>query len=110
MSIEERKFMEIMKGSVQLKDGHYNVKLPFKAPHVHMPNNFTVAKQRVSSLKRRLLKDQSYHKEYSNFLTDVIGKGYAEKVPEHQLERTDGKTWYLPHHGVYHPQKRSLHV
>ncbi len=30
MSVEERKFIEIMESSVQLKDGHYMMKLPFK--------------------------------------------------------------------------------
>ncbi|XP_066935322.1 uncharacterized protein [Clytia hemisphaerica] len=32
----------------------------------------------------------------------IIDKGYA--VPC-QTEPNDGKTWYIPHHGVYHPRK-----
>lgn len=31
-------------------------------------------------------------------------------MPEHQLERSDGKVWYIPHHGLYHPKKGSLRV
>ena len=38
-------------------------------------------------------------------MTDMIAKGYVEKVPELELTSRDGKRWYLPHHGVYHPQK-----
>lgn len=110
MSREEKKFMEKVESSVQLKGGHYMMKLPFRTPHVNMPNNFTVAKQRVSGLKRRLLKDETFHKEYTDFLTDVINKGYAERVPESQLDRSEGKVWYLPHHGVYHPQKGNLRI
>lgn len=53
MSVEEKRFMEIMESSVQLKDGHYMMKLPFKDRHVHMPNNYSVAKQRVNSLKKK---------------------------------------------------------
>lgn len=49
-------------------------------------------------------------KECSNFLSDVIIKGNAEEVPEHQLERAEGNVWYLPHHGVFHPQKGSPRV
>lgn len=61
-------------------------------------------------LKKRLLKDENFHKEYSNFLSDVIEKGYAEKIPEDQLMHAEGKVWYLPHHGVVHPQKGNLRV
>ncbi len=32
-------------------------------------------------------------------------KEYAEKVPESEIRGPDGKTWFLPHHGVYHPKK-----
>ncbi len=110
MSVEERKFIEIMKNSVQLKDGHYQIKLPFKPSCVHMPNNLSVAQQRIKGLKKKLQKDSEFHREYSNFLSDVINKGYAEKVPECQLERSDGKIWYLPHHGVHHPQTGTLRV
>lgn len=34
----------------------------------------------------------------------------TEKVPEHQLERQDGKVWYIPHHSVRHPKKETLRV
>lgn len=43
-------------------------------------------------------------------MSDMISKGYAEKVPEGILERSDGRKWYLPHHGVLHPQKKKLRV
>ncbi|XP_058624342.1 B-cell receptor CD22-like [Onychostoma macrolepis] len=38
----------------------------------------------------------------------MVNQGYAEKVPT--LERHDGKVWYIPHHGVYHPRKDKLRV
>lgn len=43
-------------------------------------------------------------------MNDVISKGYAERVPDDDLGRCDGRVWYVPHHGVYHPQKRKLRV
>ena len=30
---------------------------------------------------------------------------HAEQVPEEELTRNDGKVWYIPHHGMYHPHK-----
>ena len=35
-------------------------------------------------------------------MDDMIGNGYAEKC---KIEGKEGRCWYLPHHGVYHPQK-----
>lgn len=54
--------MEMVKGSVQLKKDQYKIRLPFRTSHVTMPNNFSIAKQRVSSLKRKILKDEHFHK------------------------------------------------
>ena len=56
------------------------------------------------------MKDELFHKEYTNFFTDVIRKGYAEEVPQHQLNRGNGQVWYIPHHGVHHPKKGTLRV
>lgn len=43
-------------------------------------------------------------------MKDLISKGYAERVLAEDLGRSDGKVWYIPHHGVYHPQKGKLRV
>ena len=48
----------------------------------------------------RFAKDPKYKDDYVKFIDDMLAKGYAEKAPP-----TDGKAWYLPHHGVYHPRK-----
>ena len=38
-------------------------------------------------------------------MKDMIDKGQAEKVPDNELHLDNGRVWYIPHHGVYHPQK-----
>lgn len=43
-------------------------------------------------------------------MEDVLWKGYAEKVPPEQLQRNDGKVWYIQHHDVYYKQKGKLQV
>ena len=110
MSVEDRKFMECANNSVMMKDGHYYLDLPFRKNDLVMPNNRSVAEQRLLGLKRKLEKNEHFKKEYINFVDDVIEKGYAEVVPPEQLERTDGRIWYIPHHGVYHPKKQTLRV
>ena len=38
-------------------------------------------------------------------MKEMIDKGQAESVRDDELQLTNGRVWYIPHHGVYHPQK-----
>lgn len=109
MSREDVRFMEIMTKSVKLQDGHYSLDLPFKI-EPSLPNNQVVAKQRILGLRRKLERNEKFHQEYTNFFGDMISEGYAERVPEHEVNRSDGRLWYIPHHGVHHPKKGTLRV
>ena len=46
-----------------------------------------------------------FHEDNTNFVTNIIRKGYARKVPGTKLNQNDGKEWYLLHHRVYCPKK-----
>jgi hypothetical protein len=59
---------------------------------------------RLQSLKK-MLRNPQFYADYKEFISGVISKGYAIRVPEAELARCDGRVWYLPHHGVYHPKK-----
>ena len=37
---------------------------------------------------------------------NLVSKGYARKLTAKESERRSRRTWYLPHHGVFHPQKK----
>lgn len=42
-------------------------------------------------------------------MEDIVKRGDAEKVPEMEINKEP--TWYIPHHGIYHPQKPGrIHV
>ena len=86
MSIEDKKFVEIMDKSVCVQDSHYCMDLPFNKYDIIMPNNRCIVEQRMQGLKRRLDRNKQYKEEYTAFLTDEIDKGYAEVVPYEQLE------------------------
>ncbi|KAL7879005.1 hypothetical protein AOLI_G00099790 [Acnodon oligacanthus] len=44
-----------------------------------------------------------YNKDYKTFMQETITHGDAERVPHEDIHKTPA--WYIPHHGVYHPQK-----
>lgn len=110
MSQEDHRFMDSVSGSARFVDGHHYIDLPMKKTSVQMPNNRSAAVQRALNLKNKLKKNPAFHGEYTSFMSDMVNKGYAEKVPKRLLSRQDGKVWYIPHHGVYHPQKKKLRV
>ena len=88
------------KGTVK-KDVHYVIPLPFRNENLVMPNNRFQTLRKLKCLKRRFLKDERFFKDYKKFMNDLLIKGYAKRADIPSLE----KTWYIPHHGVYHPSK-----
>lgn len=110
MSQEDHLFMESVSSSAHIINGHYYISLPMKKLCVQMPNNRSAVLQRALNLQHKLKRNPAFHEEYTTFMNDMLSKGYAVEVPTTQLKRQDGKLWYIPHHGVYHPQKKKLRV
>ncbi|XP_076853974.1 uncharacterized protein LOC143509288 [Brachyhypopomus gauderio] len=110
LSREDHRFMQIVESSIHQDEGHYCFDLPFKVAEVTLPDNRCVAEQRLFSLQRKFKRNKEFHQEYTEFMSEVIASGYAEPVPCQQLNRSDGRLWFLPHHGVYHPRKKTLRV
>lgn len=100
MSQEDLQFSKDIR---QNEDGHYEMPLLFKTERPNLPNNIDCAEYRVKSLEKRLRMNKRYYKDYLAFMTDMIARGDAEKVPE--MEISNQPAWYIPHHGVYNPQK-----
>lgn len=104
------KFLNIMDTSAVLQERKYSLNLPFRGIYVCLPNNIAVAKQRIQGLSKRFKFNQHFQQEYVEYMNNVISCGYAKHVPEDLLHCNNGRTWYLPHHGVYHPRKGALCV
>ena len=102
--------MKIADESTVKKDGHYMMRLPFRDENLTMPNNKTVAELRAMALRRKLMKNESFRSDYNKFMNAMFDKGHAEQVPDDQLSRSDGRVWYIPHHGVYHKKKHKIRV
>lgn len=108
VSQDDLKFLGILEnGLTQLPNGNYSLPLPFKKEPV-MPNNKVQAEKRFNQLRQKLLNDEPYKKEYFKFMRDVIDSGHAERVASY--DKADGRVWYIPHFGVFHPKKKKLRV
>ena len=100
--LNEDRFLKILDTETVKVGNHYQTPLPLKNPDVKLPNNRKVAEKRLLDLKKRLMKDDRFHQQYTEFMQEILEKGYAK---ESKATPQDGRVWYLPHHGVYHPQK-----
>ena len=106
LSQEDLQFLKKMEEGIrQTADGHYEMPLPFRGSTPKLPDNKSLALGRLNKLKTRMENDIMYRQDYVAFMQDIIEKGFAERVPHGQRSDDDGKSWYIPHHGVYHPQK-----
>ena len=94
-----------MESSAVLKEGHYEIALPWRYSPSCLPNNRVLAEHRLKLLRRRFAKDPDLFQKYSAFIENLLDKDYARKVPDHQVNRSGQATWFLPHHPVFHPKK-----
>ncbi|KAK0147231.1 hypothetical protein N1851_013346 [Merluccius polli] len=77
--------------------------LPFKKERLTYLIREICAIHRLRCLERRLRRNDQYYKDYKTFMDETIRRGDAEKV--RRKTSTKLPAWYIPHHGVYHPQK-----
>ena len=108
-SQEDERFMEIMNNGVGKVDGHYQLPLPFKSDKVYLPCNKKQAEKRLSSVKKKMEKSDFYRTEYINSIKALLDQGYARKC-DPSSKVIEGKTWYLPHHGVYQEIKKKIRM
>ena len=111
-SVEDCKFLQKMNKSCKQVDGHYELSLPLRKSdeELKLPNNKPLAEIRLGHLKKRLYRNASLYEDYMQSMKTTIESGFAELVPDESLDRDDGRVWYVPHHGVRHPQKQKLRV
>ncbi len=104
MSVEDRRAEDIMNMTAVLKDGHYQIGLPFKHNPPRLPDSLPTAKKRLEYLKLKMERDKNFRKKYSGVMEKYREEGAAREVPKEELA-TLKPLWYLPHHAVWHPRK-----
>ena len=73
--------MQIAEQMVELRNGHYQISLPFKDCQAPLPINKAQAWQHAILLKKKLERDPKLYQDYKAFMEDILSKGYARSVP-----------------------------
>ena len=103
MSAEDKVWLKTVEEETRYIDGHYEIPMPLKG-NTPFPDNKKQALFRAEHLKRKMNRNEKYMEDYKKFVNDLIEKNYAKRV-EDDRSNSAGHTWYIPHHGVYHPVK-----
>ena len=73
-------------------------------PWIHnaptLPNNRDSAMKRLFGLEKQFKKKPDYVVRYSKAIDQYIALGHVRRLEVKELPGQEGKTWYLPHHGV----------
>lgn len=75
-----------------------------------MPNNRKQAEHRLILLSRKFENNIEFRDIYEAFMDKIIFEGYAQQVPTDNRQQNDGRVWYLPYHGIFHPKTNKLRV
>ena len=100
MTNEEKACEKLFDKTTTLKDNRFVVQLPFKTP-VLLGDSLDQAKKRFYYLERRLDAKRDLRKGYQAFIQEFKDMDHIEEVPQHEIERSPDKCYYLPHHCVF---------
>ena len=96
-----------MENSCKRRGGRYIVGLPWRKDKSLLPNNYPLAEKRLFSLERNLLKDEAKAKLYDDAIMEYEKNGWAHRLSEEYFKANVKPVHYLPHHGIYRPDKKS---
>ena len=83
----------------------YTVPMLWNDPSAPLPDDYSMALKRFHFLRRRLRADNKLYEPYKAKIKHYVDKGFARKLTEKEARTRSAKTWYLPHHPVFNPNK-----
>ena len=107
MSIENKRAIELMEGSCKKKGERYEIGLPWKKDKALLPNNYVLAEKRLFSLERSLRKKGDKARLYNEVMDEYEKNGWSRQLSKEEVEAKHRPEYYLPHHGVYRPEKKT---
>ncbi|BHF59483.1 Ribose-phosphate pyrophosphokinase 2 [Sparganum proliferum] len=103
-SLEDKRALAIVRSSVTIIKGHYQLPLPWRNSTLNLPDSFQLARRRLIHLKSELGRDPELLRKYEQTFRSYMEKKYIERVDVNKAFPVK-KHWYLPHHPVVNPRK-----
>ena len=74
MSTQDKSVLEIWQTPATLKDGHYELPIPFREQSLKLPGNGAMAEHRLSLLGCKLQRNDALRTQYVAGMQDLINK------------------------------------
>ncbi|XP_063547169.1 uncharacterized protein LOC134754760 [Cydia strobilella] len=97
----------MLEKSAVLTNGRWSVGLPWKDPHVTLPDSYPSAFKRLQGVEKKMLADKAYGLRYEKRVNHLFENDFAREMADTSLTPN---TWYLPHFGVDNPNKKELRL
>ena len=105
LSVEDRTFVDIMNARVKKNEGgNWTAPLPLRNQVSRLPDSYDDALKRLKSTRKVLDRKHEMKDHYFSFMPKILDNNHAERAPTNEVHTSKPK-WYLPHFGIYHPQK-----
>ena len=73
--MEDKGVLQVWQKSIELKDGHYELDIPFKTLPPQLPDNKLMAERRLQYQKVKLEKDHELLEKYKEEIEGLIEAG-----------------------------------
>ncbi|CAB4002546.1 Hypothetical predicted protein [Paramuricea clavata] len=110
LSPDDKRAIEPMEKLCKLENNRYIICLPWKRDKTLLPNNRSLVESRLQSLEKSLSKNEEKAKMYDDVIIQYQANTWAIPLSEEDLKVERKPVYYLPHHGVYRPDKKSAPV
>jgi len=95
---------------VMFENGHYQITWPWKNNEFHLSDNYPVAMARMRMLVKRLHSDKDVLHKYDKIIQQQVKNNVIEVVDVTKLITSKTKVYYLPHHLVLTPDKKTTKI
>lgn len=95
----------LKKFTKQTPSGHYKVPLLWKFDIIEMPDSYEMNLKWLICLERKLLQNSELLNVFKETISKYLAKGYIRKSNKNEINRIDGKVWYLPIFAVFNKNK-----
>jgi len=74
LPVEDQEALKGMENSVRMVDGHCEIGILWKSTTPWLPKNKQMAKAKLQSLKRKLQREETFHRKYREFMENLHQK------------------------------------
>ena len=105
LTSDEKKALSQVQNSLKLVDGRYLLEVPWKNERPVLPDNYTMALERLENTELKLLKHSEMAQDYHATITPYLQQGYIPKLSNIEMKQVPG--WLLPHFPVFRPERQT---